>query len=75
MTDSSLIITLGDVSGKGIAAAVLASIQASIRSQAVNAPTSMAKLMGEFNRAIFFPLRTSTPRCSSRGSMAHAAAS
>ncbi len=54
MTDGGLIITLGDVSGKGIAAAVLmASIQASIRSQAVNPPESMATLMAQFNRAIF----------------------
>jgi sigma-B regulation protein RsbU (phosphoserine phosphatase) len=54
MTDGGLMITLGDVSGKGIAAAVLmASIQASIRSQCVNPPASIAKLMEEFNRAIF----------------------
>jgi sigma-B regulation protein RsbU (phosphoserine phosphatase) len=54
MPDGGLMITLGDVSGKGIAAAVLmASIQASIRSQCVNPPVSIAKLMEEFNRAIF----------------------
>ena len=54
MDDGGLIVTLGDVSGKGIAAAVLmASIQASIRSQTMNPPASMAKLMEQFNRAVF----------------------
>ncbi|HYA15866.1 MAG TPA: GAF domain-containing protein, partial [Bryobacteraceae bacterium] len=54
MEDGGLIVTLGDVSGKGIAAAVLmASIQASIRSQTMNPPPSMAKLMEQFNRAVF----------------------
>lgn len=54
MPDGGLMMTLGDVSGKGIAAAVLmASIQASIRSRAVNPPPSIATLMEEFNRAIF----------------------
>jgi sigma-B regulation protein RsbU (phosphoserine phosphatase) len=54
MDDGGMIFTLGDVSGKGIAAAVLmASIQASIRSQTMNPPESMAKLMEQFNRAVF----------------------
>jgi phosphoserine phosphatase RsbU/P len=49
-----LAFTLGDVSGKGIAAAVLmASIQASLRSHMVRAPESLAGLMNIFNRAVF----------------------
>ncbi len=49
-----LLFTLGDVSGKGIAAAVLmASIQASIRSQVLHPPESLAALVGDFNRAVF----------------------
>jgi phosphoserine phosphatase RsbU/P len=49
-----LLFTLGDVSGKGIAAAVLmASIQASIRSQVLRPPESLAALVGDFNRAVF----------------------
>jgi phosphoserine phosphatase RsbU/P len=50
----ALLFTLGDVSGKGIAAAVLmASIQASIRSQVLRPPESLAALVGDFNRAVF----------------------
>lgn len=50
----SLMFTLGDVSGKGIAAAVLmASIQASLRSQAVRRPESLAELMDGFNQAVY----------------------
>jgi phosphoserine phosphatase RsbU/P len=46
-------ITLGDVSGKGIAAAVLmASIQSSLRSQLLLAPDSLARLMTDFNSAV-----------------------
>jgi len=49
-----LLFTLGDVSGKGIAAAVLmAGIQASIRSQALRPPESLAALVKDFNRAIY----------------------
>jgi sigma-B regulation protein RsbU (phosphoserine phosphatase) len=49
-----LLFTLGDVSGKGIAAAVLmAGIQASIRSQVLRPPESLAALVGDFNRAVF----------------------
>lgn len=49
-----LLFTLGDVSGKGIAAAVLmASIQASIRSQALRPSPSLAALVEDFNRAVF----------------------
>ena len=54
MPDGGLLFTLGDVSGKGIAAAVLmASIQASLRSQVVRAPVSMATLIGDFNKAVY----------------------
>jgi phosphoserine phosphatase RsbU/P len=54
MPDGGLLFTLGDVSGKGIAAAVLmASIQASLRSQVVRAPASIAALIGEFNKAVY----------------------
>ncbi len=53
MSDGGLFFTLGDVSGKGIAAAVLmASIQASIRSQVFNPPASLAQLVGVFNKAV-----------------------
>lgn len=54
VTGALLAFTLGDVSGKGIAAAVLmASIQASLRSQMVRAPQSLAILMNDFNRSVF----------------------
>jgi phosphoserine phosphatase RsbU/P len=54
MPQGELLFTLGDVSGKGVAAAVLmASIQASIRSQALRAPESLAELVADFNRAVF----------------------
>jgi sigma-B regulation protein RsbU (phosphoserine phosphatase) len=54
MPDGGLLFTLGDVSGKGIAAAVLmASIQASLRSQVVRAPVSIAALIGDFNKAVY----------------------
>lgn len=53
MNDGGLFFTLGDVAGKGIAAAVLmASIQASIRSQVMTPPASLAQLMGTFNKAV-----------------------
>jgi sigma-B regulation protein RsbU (phosphoserine phosphatase) len=53
MSDGALFFTLGDVAGKGIAAAVLmASIQASIRSQVMTPPESLAGLMGSFNKAV-----------------------
>jgi len=49
-----LFFTLGDVSGKGIAAAVLmAGIQASIRTTVLGGVESLASLMGVFNRAIY----------------------
>ena len=54
MNDGGLMVTLGDVSGKGIAAAVLmASIQASIRSQAMHPQNSLARLMENFNKAVY----------------------
>jgi phosphoserine phosphatase RsbU/P len=54
MPGGGLLFTLGDVSGKGIAAAVLmAGIQASLRSQVVKPPESMAELMNHFNKAVY----------------------
>lgn len=50
----AMAFTLGDVSGKGIAAAVLmASIQASLRAQFVNAPTSLAGMMNSYNKVLY----------------------
>lgn len=47
-------IAIGDVSGKGIPAALLmASLQASLRGQAINAPADLAALMTNMNRLIF----------------------
>jgi sigma-B regulation protein RsbU (phosphoserine phosphatase) len=49
-----LLFTLGDVSGKGIAAAVLmAGIQASLRSQVVRAPLSISVLIQDFSKAVY----------------------
>jgi len=54
MPDGSFFFTVGDVSGKGVAAAVLmASIQASIRSQTVELFDSLATLLGNFNKAVY----------------------
>jgi len=54
MPDGGFLFTLGDVSGKGIAAAVMmASIQASLRSQVVRATGSLAALIGDLNRAAY----------------------
>lgn len=54
MPGGGLLFTLGDVSGKGIAAAVLmAGIQASLRSQVLKSPESMAELMNHFNKAVY----------------------
>jgi serine phosphatase RsbU (regulator of sigma subunit) len=50
----AMAFTLGDVAGKGIAAAVLmASIQASLRAQFVSAPVSLASMMNGFNKVLF----------------------
>ncbi len=54
MPDGGMMATLGDVSGKGVAAAVLmASIQASIRTQAMHREGSLAHLMEDFNKAVY----------------------
>ena len=54
MPDGGLLFTIGDVSGKGIAAAVLmACIQASIRGQALRRPESVAALVTDFNQAVY----------------------
>lgn len=54
MQECGLLFTLGDVSGKGIAAAVLmAGIQASLRSQVLKPPESVAGLMNQFNKAVY----------------------
>jgi sigma-B regulation protein RsbU (phosphoserine phosphatase) len=47
-------IAIGDVSGKGVPAALLmASLQASLRSQAIAAPKDLAALMSNLNQLIF----------------------
>ncbi|MCI0485110.1 MAG: SpoIIE family protein phosphatase [Blastocatellia bacterium] len=47
-------IAIGDVSGKGIAAALLmASLQASLRSQAIQGTGDLAELMGNVNRLVY----------------------
>ena len=51
--DTDLWFTIGDVSGKGISAAVLmASLQASLRSQLNGHPDSVANVVSELNRAV-----------------------
>jgi sigma-B regulation protein RsbU (phosphoserine phosphatase) len=60
LPDDVLAFTLGDVSGKGIVAALLmSSIQASLRALLSKAWTSSAALFEEFNRSIY--------RCTVRG--------
>jgi sigma-B regulation protein RsbU (phosphoserine phosphatase) len=55
----SLAFTVGDVSGKGIAAAMLmASLQSLLRSEMARAPVSLANLMNKFNDAV---CRSSAP--------------
>jgi phosphoserine phosphatase RsbU/P len=47
-------IALGDVSGKGIAAALMmASLQASLRSEATRAPDDLAGMMSSVNRLVY----------------------
>jgi phosphoserine phosphatase RsbU/P len=47
-------IAIGDVSGKGIAAALMmASLQASLRGEATRAPENLAALMSNVNRLVF----------------------
>ena len=54
MPEGGFLFTLGDVSGKGIAAAVLmASMQASLRSQVVKTPASIAALIRDLNKAAY----------------------
>jgi sigma-B regulation protein RsbU (phosphoserine phosphatase) len=48
-----LALTLGDVSGKGVAAAVLmASVHASLRTQLLQAPSSLASMVDDFNKVV-----------------------
>jgi phosphoserine phosphatase RsbU/P len=47
-------VAIGDVSGKGIAAALMmASLQASLRSEATRAPENLAAAVGNINRLVF----------------------
>ena len=47
-------IAIGDVSGKGIAAALMmASLQASLRGEATRAPENLAALIGNVNRLVY----------------------
>jgi phosphoserine phosphatase RsbU/P len=47
-------VAIGDVSGKGIAAALMmASLQASLRSEATRAPDNLAAAVGNINRLVF----------------------
>ena len=66
MHDGTVAFTLGDVSGKGIAAAMLmASIQSSLRTQMLRRPDSLARLVPtSTNRYLHRPLPTNTPPCS-----------
>ncbi|HEY6250022.1 MAG TPA: GAF domain-containing SpoIIE family protein phosphatase, partial [Candidatus Angelobacter sp.] len=54
LPDGHLGIALGDVSGKGIGAALLmASLQASLRAEASRAPQDLAGLVGSLNRLVY----------------------
>lgn len=54
LADDRLFFTLGDVAGKGVAAAVLmASIQAAIRSQMLHPPAALSELVNDFNKAVY----------------------
>ncbi len=54
LPEGKLGIAIGDVSGKGIPAALLmASLQASLRSQAIDGPSDLARLMTNLNRLLF----------------------
>lgn len=54
LSDGSFAFTLGDVSGKGIAAAMLmASIQSTLRSQLLQPSQSLATLMSAFNSVVY----------------------
>src|SRR5207302_6486951 len=54
LAQGKLGIAIGDVSGKGISAALMmASLQASLRGQALVVPSDLAKLMGNVNRLVY----------------------
>jgi sigma-B regulation protein RsbU (phosphoserine phosphatase) len=54
LSDGLFAFTIGDVSGKGISAAVLmASVQALVRSQLLRAPLPVSSLMTELNKTVF----------------------
>jgi phosphoserine phosphatase RsbU/P len=54
LEDNSFALTLGDVSGKGVAAAVLmASIHASLRAQLLSPSTTLARRLSNLNAAIY----------------------
>lgn len=53
LSPSRLALTLGDVAGKGVAAAVLmASVHASLRTQLLQAPASLAGMVNDFNKVV-----------------------
>jgi sigma-B regulation protein RsbU (phosphoserine phosphatase) len=52
--DGGLAFAIGDVSGKGIPAALLmASLQASLRAQALSSPTDLGRLMSRLNALLY----------------------
>jgi sigma-B regulation protein RsbU (phosphoserine phosphatase) len=54
MDDGRFVVTLGDVSGKGIAAAlIMAGIHSSLRTQMLMGVTSLAEQLSVFNSAIY----------------------
>jgi sigma-B regulation protein RsbU (phosphoserine phosphatase) len=54
LPDGKLGIAIGDVSGKGIAAALLmASLRASLRGQTIQGPANLASLMGNVNKLVY----------------------
>jgi phosphoserine phosphatase RsbU/P len=54
LADGCLGIAVGDISGKGVPAALLmASLQASLRGQTISGPSDLATLMSNLNRLIF----------------------
>jgi len=54
LPDGHLGIAIGDVSGKGIAAALMmASLQASLRGEAARAPENLTVLVGNINRLLY----------------------
>jgi sigma-B regulation protein RsbU (phosphoserine phosphatase) len=54
LPDGNVGLTLGDVAGKGISAAIMmASIQASLRSLLLRAGHSLAEILGEYNKTVY----------------------